>query len=141
MAKRPPDVDGQTPRAASPLDYHLGARLRTRRLLLGITQEQLGEAVGVTFQQVQKYELGLNRISASRLFEFATALGVTIQSFYEDAPAAGLETIAAMNDSNALLEVLQSREGLALTVAFAQIRDPKLRNSVVEFVRSLALSS
>src|SRR5262244_2816948 len=74
-------------RRANPIDIHVGSRVRFRRMLLGMSQEKLGEKLGLTFQQVQKYEKGINRIGASRLFDLAQVLGVPVQFFYEEAPA------------------------------------------------------
>ena len=74
-------------RRANPMDVHVGTRVRLRRMLLGMSQEKLGEHLGLTFQQVQKYEKGVNRIGASRLFDLAKVLGVPVQFFYDEAPA------------------------------------------------------
>src|SRR6478752_10537797 len=81
----------ETPRGsrrANPMDVHVGSRVRLRRMLLGMSQEKLGEHLGLTFQQVQKYEKGINRIGASRLFDLSQVLGVPVQFFYEEAPSA-----------------------------------------------------
>src|SRR6266852_8547342 len=74
-------------RRPNPIDVHVGSRVRFRRMLLGMSQEKLGERLGLTFQQVQKYEKGINRIGASRLFDLAQVLGVPVQFFYEEAPS------------------------------------------------------
>jgi ribosome-binding protein aMBF1 (putative translation factor) len=89
---RPPDF-GQEPdekgsRRPNPIDVHVGSRVRFRRMLLGMSQEKLGDKLGLTFQQIQKYEKGINRIGASRLFDLAQVLGVSVQFFYEEAPSA-----------------------------------------------------
>ena len=130
-------------RRANPMDVHVGTRVRLRRMLLGMSQENLGEHLGLTFQQVQKYEKGVNRIGASRLFELAKVLGVPVQFFYDDAPAGtrGSEPVAGFAEStgeNYVVEFLSSREGLELNKAFARITDAKVRRSVVDLVRSLA---
>lgn len=131
-------------RRANPMDVHVGTRVRLRRMLLGMSQEKLGEHLGLTFQQVQKYEKGVNRIGASRLFDLAKVLGVPVQFFYDDAPAdvAGSGGVAAGFAENAqesyVVEFLGSRDGLELNKAFARIKDPKVRRSIVELVRSLA---
>ena len=80
--------DEKGSRRPNPIDVHVGSRVRFRRMLLGMSQEKLGEKLGLTFQQIQKYEKGINRIGASRLFDLAQVLGVSVQFFYEEAPAA-----------------------------------------------------
>src|SRR6476659_2664637 len=80
--------DEKGSRRPNPIDVHVGSRVRFRRMLLGMSQERLGEKLGLTFQQIQKYEKGINRIGASRLFDLAQVLGVSVQFFYEEAPAA-----------------------------------------------------
>lgn len=115
-----------------------------RRMLLGMSQEKLGESLGLTFQQIQKYEKGANRIGASRLFELARILGVNVQYFFEelaghegflqDAASAGTEPAG----DDHLVEFLNSREGIELNRAFLRIEDPKARRAILELVRSLA---
>lgn len=123
-------------RRANPIDVHVGSRVRLRRMLLGMSQEKLGEQLGLTFQQIQKYEKGVNRIGASRLFEMARVLGVQVQFFYDElsGPASGMLDPG----ENYVPEVLATREGLELNKAFARISDPRVRRSIVELVRSLA---
>lgn len=107
-----------------------------------MSQEKLGERLGLTFQQVQKYEKGINRIGASRLFELANVLGVNVQFFYDDAPDLGSSNAAGGVAGEAATDYvggfLKSREGIELNRAFARITDPKVRRSVVDLVRSLA---
>ena len=90
MSRTPGFVDGvdeeKGSRRPNPIDVHVGSRVRFRRMLLGMSQEKLGEKLGLTFQQIQKYEKGINRIGASRLFDLAQVLGVPVQFFYEEAP-------------------------------------------------------
>jgi transcriptional regulator with XRE-family HTH domain len=128
----------------NPVDAHVGSRVRLRRMLLGMSQERLGESMGLTFQQVQKYEKGVNRIGASRLFQISKILDVPVQFFFEEAPYAGDGSRApglAEPDSEAfILEFLNSREGLELNRAFVKIADPKVRKSVVDLVRALSSS-
>ena len=131
-------------RRANPMDVHVGTRVRLRRMLLGMSQEKLGEHLGLTFQQVQKYEKGVNRIGASRLFELAKVLGVPVQFFYDEAPA-GTHNHAPMAVGFAdqpgesyVVEFLGSRDGLELNKAFARIKDQKVRRTIVDLVRSLA---
>src|SRR5471032_2665826 len=115
---------------ANPIDAQVGNRVRIRRMLIGMSQEKLGELLGLTFQQVQKYEKGVNRIGAGRLFEVANILGVPIAYFYEGVLGAA-ETASVM-------EFLASSEGLHLSVAFMRIKDPKVRKRVIDLVKSLA---
>ena len=130
-------------RRANPMDVHVGGRVRMRRMLLGMSQEKLGEQLGLTFQQVQKYEKGVKRIGASRLFEMAKVLGVPVQFFYDDAPyaAGGPATAAGFADrpgDNYVVDFLATREGLELNKAFSRISDPKVRKAICDLVRSLA---
>jgi transcriptional regulator with XRE-family HTH domain len=125
----------------NPVDTHVGSRVRLRRMLLGMSQERLGESMGLTFQQVQKYEKGVNRIGASRLFQISKILDVPIQFFFEEAPYTGDGAARGMAepDSEAfILEFLNSREGLELNRAFVKIGDAKVRKSVVDLVRALS---
>jgi transcriptional regulator with XRE-family HTH domain len=111
-------------------------------MLLGMSQEKLGEKLGLTFQQVQKYEKGINRIGASRLFDLAQVLGVSVQFFYEEAPVPearlALESLPARPDEHSIVEFLRSRDGLELNRAFVRIADLKARRAIVELVRTLA---
>jgi transcriptional regulator with XRE-family HTH domain len=112
-------------------------------MLLGMSQEKLGERLGLTFQQVQKYEKGINRIGASRLYDLAQVLGVPVQFFYEDAPIAdgrvdALDGQADGPDEHSIVEFLRSRDGLELNRAFVRIPDLKARRAIVDLVRSLA---
>jgi transcriptional regulator with XRE-family HTH domain len=130
-------------RRANPMDVHVGSRVRLRRMLLGMSQEKLGEHLGLTFQQVQKYEKGVNRIGASRLFDLAKVLGVPVQFFYDEAPVGmqGAPLPIGFHDGpgeSYVVEFLGSREGLELNKAFARISDSRVRRSIVELVRSLA---
>lgn len=131
-------------RRANTIDSHVGARVRLRRMLLGMSQEKLGESLGLTFQQVQKYEKGVNRIGASRLFDLAQVLGVPVQFFYDEiepldhhshASALGF---AERPTESYVVDFLGSRDGLELNKAFVRITDPKVRRSVIDLVRSLA---
>ena len=140
-------LDGPAPaernaRRANPIDVHVGSRVRLRRMLLGMSQEKLGEHLGLTFQQIQKYEKGINRIGASRLFDLSQVLAVPVQYFYEELPAGVAEAGAAgfgeRPSENYTVEFLGSREGLELNKAFARIGDLRIRRSIVELIRSLA---
>jgi transcriptional regulator with XRE-family HTH domain len=139
------DSDEKGSRRANPIDIHVGSRVRFRRMLLGMSQEKLGEKLGLTFQQVQKYEKGINRIGASRLFDLAQVLGVSVQFFYDDAPLLEVranepEAAAPSNgpDEHSIVEFLRSRDGLELNRAFVRISDIKARRAIVDLVRSLA---
>lgn len=132
------------PRRPNPIDAHVGSRVRLRRMLLGMSQERLGEQLGLTFQQVQKYEKGVNRIGASRLFELAQILGVPVQFFYEEAPTApashaeAAPGFAERPTENYIVDFLASREGLELNKSFVRITDGRTRRAIVELVRALA---
>ncbi len=127
----------------SGIDRIVGQRLRWRRRELKLTQEQLGEKLGLTFQQVQKYEKGVNRISAGRLFEIAQALGITITYFYEGVDEL-LETSPAVSvhetDHPPSLPVIDT-EAMELVTAFQKIGDKSLRRSLLETIRAAAATS
>ena len=128
-----------TKKTPNPTDKHVGSRVRMRRMMLGMSQEKLGDALGLTFQQVQKYEKGTNRIGASRLQQIAHFLQVPVSFFFEGGPdlpgPAG--TMEAPSPSY-VSDFLATSEGLALTKAFMQIKDPKLRRRIVDLVSQIA---
>jgi transcriptional regulator with XRE-family HTH domain len=132
-------MNAKTPNA---IDTYVGSRVRMRRQLLGLSQERLAEQIGVTFQQVQKYEKGMNRIGASRLQRIAEVLSTSPSHFFEQDPSeplslAGLDmTIAA----DPVAEFLHSKEGLALNRAFLKITDVQLREKIVALVKAMAQS-
>jgi transcriptional regulator with XRE-family HTH domain len=138
------DGDEKGNRRPNPIDAHVGSRVKLRRMLLGMSQEKLGERLGLTFQQIQKYEKGVNRIGASRLFDMANVLGVGVQFFYDDAPGllvadtATNPGFAEKSTESYLVEFLNSREGVELNRAFMRITDVKIRRSIIELVRSLS---
>ena len=119
---------------ANPIDGQVGNRVRIRRMLIGMSQEKLGDHLGLTFQQVQKYEKGINRIGAGRLFEIARILDVPIDFFYDGVgtPSDGVGEARAP-----VMEFVSSTEGLQLSLAFMKIRDPKVRKRVLDLVKSL----
>ena len=125
----------------NPIDIHVGSRVRLRRNMLGMSQEKLGENLGITFQQIQKYEKGTNRVGASRLQAIASILGVPVSFFFEDAPgqepapSRGFSEDASMASA---MEFCSSTEGLQLNKAFARIKDPKVRRRVVDLVSTLS---
>jgi transcriptional regulator with XRE-family HTH domain len=120
---------------ANPIDGQVGNRVRIRRMLIGMSQEKLGDLLGLTFQQVQKYEKGINRIGAGRLFEIARILDVPIDFFYEGVSSDGH---GFAEESAPVLEFVSSNEGLQLSLAFMKIKDPKVRKRVLDLVKSLA---
>jgi transcriptional regulator with XRE-family HTH domain len=131
----------------SPIDVHVGSRIRLRRTLLGMSQERLGEALGLTFQQVQKYERGVNRVGASRLFDLSRVLDVPISFFFDDMPeslqsAFGVQAsrraagFTEPQDSYAD-EALNRRETLELVRAYYRITDPAVRKRVFELIKSM----
>lgn len=127
-------------KAPNPIDIHVGSRVRLRRMMLGMSQEKLGEHLGITFQQIQKYEKGTNRIGASRLQHIATTLKVPVAFFFEDAPGspAEVEGFGESRPTSYVVDFLSSSEGLALNKAFVRIEDGKVRKRVVDLVRALS---
>lgn len=121
----------------NPVDVHVGRRLKMRRMMIGMSQEKLGNELGLTFQQIQKYEKGVNRIGASRLYDIARALGVSVQYFFEDLPETGPSRSFDLSGRDAVMECLNSAEGLALITSFAKIGDAATRRRIVELVRTL----
>lgn len=122
----------------NPIDVHVGQRLRLRRTLLGLSQEKLGEAVGITFQQLQKYERGANRISASRLFNLSQVLGVQVSYFFEDLPPPGDVAVAAAGAEADEMDAMARRETLELVRAYYRIAEPAVRKRTFELVKALA---
>ena len=123
-----------------PTDIHVGSRVRLRRTMAGMSQEKLGDALGVTFQQVQKYEKGTNRIGASRMQQIAEALKVEPAFFFEDLPGAKI-TLAGMSEagsSSYVVDFLSTNDGLQLNRAFVRITNPAIRRRIVDMVRTLA---
>ncbi|MBT9372102.1 helix-turn-helix domain-containing protein [Rhizobium sp. CSW-27] len=125
----------------NPIDIHVGSRIRLRRTMLGMSQEKLGESLGITFQQIQKYEKGTNRVGASRLQNISSILNVPVSFFFEDAPgeqSANGAGLAEASSSNYVVDFLSSSEGLQLNRAFVKITDPKVRRKLVDLVKALA---
>jgi transcriptional regulator with XRE-family HTH domain len=122
------------------VDKHVGSRVRLRRMMLSMSQEKLGDALGLTFQQVQKYEKGANRIGASRLQQISHILQVPVAFFFEGAPSPpGRPASATDAPSPAFVsDFLATSEGLALTKAFMRITDAKLRRRIVDLVQGIA---
>ncbi|BCJ89289.1 hypothetical protein IZ6_00240 [Terrihabitans soli] len=125
-------------KAPNPIDKHVGARVRMRRLLIGMSQEKLGTALGITFQQIQKYEKGANRIGASRLQQMSEVLGVPVSYFFEDAQGEALPPGFSDKKGDYVADFLATSEGLQLTKSFMKVKDPKVRRRIVDLVSSLA---
>lgn len=129
-------------RKPNPVDIHVGGRIRLRRMMSGLSQERLGEQMGLTFQQIQKYEKGANRVGASRLFQLAQVLEVPVSYFFDDldtgAQPHGQAGFAESKSQDFVLEFLNSREGLELNRAFVKIQDPQVRRRVIDLIRSLS---
>jgi transcriptional regulator with XRE-family HTH domain len=121
----------------NPIDKHVGSRLRMRRMMLGMSQEKLGEAFGLTFQQVQKYERGMNRMGASRLQHAAQILGVSVPFFFEGAPGGHNEDGDTISPAY-IDDFVSSEDGLRLIKAFARIARPAVRHRIVNLVHEIA---
>ena len=132
----------------NPIDVHVGGRVRLRRTLLGLSQEKLGEAIGLTFQQVQKYERGANRVGASRLFDLSRVLDVPVSFFFDDMPdgvsrQSSRLLVAGMTEDPVDApdsDPMNKRETLELIRAYYRITDPRVRRRVFELAKALAKS-
>ncbi|MCA0279497.1 MAG: helix-turn-helix domain-containing protein [Proteobacteria bacterium] len=133
-------MEKENKKKPNPTDVHVGGRIRLRRNMLGMSQEKLGESLGITFQQIQKYEKGTNRVGASRLQAIASILSVSVSFFFEDAPGQEGEHKGLAEDASAnfVVDFLSSAEGLQLNRAFARISNPKVRRKVIELAKVLA---
>ncbi len=120
-------------RSPDPIDAHVGARLRLRRMMLGVSQEKLAAQVGVTFQQIQKYEKGQNRIGASRLLQLSRALSAPVGYFFEGAPGSAADAATAPD----VASLLATPEAVQLATAFAQVADAATRRRIVDLVQAL----
>ena len=144
-----PDPPGKEERGPRPIDVHVGSRVRLRRIMLGVSQEKLAEGLGLTFQQVQKYERGVNRIGASRLFELTRLLDVPISFFFDALPEsmgghgrvfeAGLrEAGDTQRSETGGDDVLRRRETLEMVAAYYRITDPAVRKRILDLIKSLS---
>ncbi len=130
-----------------PIDAHVGARLRQRRTLLGMNQTKLGSSIGLTFQQVQKYERGTNRISASRLFDLLRVLDVPLEYFFDDMPTAVAASSPTQGGGKAKkppgyeLDPMAKRETLELVRAYYKITDPQVRKRLFEMTKTLGAAA
>ena len=131
-----------TKKAPNPIDKHVGSRVRMRRMMLGMSQEKLGDGLALTFQQVQKYEKGTNRIGASRLQHISRILQVPVAFFFEGASdlveGMVVDTMEAAPSPTYVSDFLATSDGLSLTKAFMRIPDPKLRRRIVDLVQQIA---
>jgi transcriptional regulator with XRE-family HTH domain len=137
---------GDRERRPSPIDVHVGGRIRLRRTLMGMSQERLGDALGLTFQQVQKYERGVNRVGASRLFDLSRVLDVPISFFFDDMPesltstfggTARRQTSGADHTDPFGDDTLNRRETLELVRAYYRITDPTVRKRMFDLIKSM----
>lgn len=127
-------------KAPNPTDKHVGSRVRMRRMMMSMSQEKLGDSLGLTFQQVQKYEKGTNRIGASRLQQISHILQVPVSFFFEGAPSSNNEQtgFGEAPSPTYVSDFLATSDGLALTRAFMRIEDAKLRRKIVDLVEQIA---
>jgi transcriptional regulator with XRE-family HTH domain len=128
-------------KAPNPVDKYVGSRVRMRRIMLGMSQEKLGDALGLTFQQVQKYEKGTNRVGASRIKQISEILQVPVSFLFEGGPTGITNAEGSADDASPsyISDFLATSEGLALTRAFTSIADTKLRRSIVDLVEQIAV--
>ena len=129
------DADDRLP---NPVDLHVGARIRLRRKILGVSQERLADALGLTFQQVQKYERGSNRVSASKLYEIAGALQAQVSYFFEGLADPAVAEGEAEPTEQFVHEFLMTPEGLELANLFPKITRARVRRRILDLVRSMA---
>jgi transcriptional regulator with XRE-family HTH domain len=127
-------------KAPNPVDRYVGSRVRMRRIMLGMSQEKLGEALGLTFQQVQKYEKGTNRVGASRIQQISEILQVPVSFLFDGGPSGIVGAQGSREGASPayVSDFLATSEGLALTRAFTRISEAKLRRSIVELVEQIA---
>lgn len=127
-----------TKKVPNPIDKHVGSRVRMRRMMLGMSQEKLGDAVSLTFQQIQKYERGTNRIGASRLQQFANILQVPVGFFFEGAPNMPGHQGGEAPSPTYVSDFLATSDGLSLTKSFMTIKSPTTRRRIVDLVEQIA---
>ena len=132
------DAPESSSKRPNPTDVYVGSRVRMRRKMLGLSQEKLGEKLGITFQQIQKYEKGTNRVGASRLQDMASAMEVPVSYFFPDASASSAAPGMQEEGAAFMMDFMSTAEGLELSRAFMRIRNSKVRRKIVELVRALA---
>ena len=131
-------------KSPNPIDVHVGSRVRLRRMMVRMSQETLGAELNLTFQQVQKYEKGANRIGASRLFTIANILDVPVQFFFDDMPGAKNQALPSIaiasipDETDYVMSFVASREGLELNKAFSKIRKPSQRKAFLALVQTIS---
>jgi transcriptional regulator with XRE-family HTH domain len=130
-----PAINGRQPH---PVDVHVGGRVRFRRMILGMSQRDLAKALNLTFQQVQKYEKGTNRIGSSRLFQLSKILEVPVSYFFADSSGKELDGGKLPANERKLARLLNSREGVDLVEAFTSISDPKMRQHILSFIKGIS---
>jgi len=126
------------PRRPNPIDVHVGTRIRLRRQMLKMSQEVLGDNLGVTFQQVQKYERGANRVGASRLFKISQTLAVPVQFFFDGLSQEYVEQGSVDEKTTRVEEFINSSDGVSLAIAISGIENKDVRRQVLELARSLS---
>ncbi|MBI3451974.1 MAG: helix-turn-helix transcriptional regulator [Rhodospirillales bacterium] len=134
--------DSEAAEGADPVDIYVGTRVRQRRMFLGVSQEKLAKALGISFQQVQKYERGTNRVSASRLFVLSRFLGVPVSWFFDGAPessqaVAAARKSAAKDEGNTSDDPMTTNETIKLVRAYYQIPDQRVRRRIVNMIRAV----
>lgn len=125
---------------AHPVDIHVGARLRARRKIMGLSQDDIGKSVGITFQQIQKYERGTNRIGSSRLYEFSKILSVPVSYFFEGFSFAVVDDISNSTSDISMGKDtvdLNSKETMVLVQSYYRISDPVVRNKMLNLIKAL----
>ena len=132
-------MNKHAPRSPNPIDVHVGTRVRLRRQVMKMSQEKLGDQLGVTFQQVQKYERGANRVGASRLWKMSQVLEVPVGFFYDGLEQVGVITEFAEDDQMPIVyDFINSTDGVNLAKAVSQIKNKAVRRQILELARSLA---
>ena len=127
------------PKRPKDVDTYVGSRVRMRRKMQGMSQEKLGDELGITFQQIQKYEKGTNRIGAGRLHNISEILGVPVSFFFPPSESSNDQSDGGQHDQGALMEFLATSEGIELNKAVSQIEDVKVRRQIIALVRSIAV--
>ena len=129
----------EKPKSPHPVDVHVGARVKLRRTMLGMSQDKLGESLGLPFQQIQKYEKGVNRIGASRIFQIAKILDVPIQYLFDDFDRPAVAGFAEDDSETAsFMDLLNTPDGVQLCRHYSKIDDPKVRKRVLDLVKAIA---
>ncbi len=131
-------VKNDNEKTPNPVDLYVGGRIRMRRRTLGVSQEKLAEDLGLTFQQVQKYERGANRVSASKLYEIARSLSTPVAFFFEGLNDPTTSAPGEAPQDNAVHDFLMTNEGLELASIFPKVKRTRVRRRLLELVRAMA---